>query len=46
MIVSKIEWFHRKTSVLEFLFSEIARLEACNFIKKKLQRRCFAVDIA
>ena len=37
---------HRKTSVLESLFSKVVSLEAWNFIKKKLQHRCFPVNIA
>ena len=36
---------HRKTSALEFPFGKdkVAGLKAFNFIKKKLQRRCFPV---
>ena len=37
---------HRKTSVLESLFSKVVSLKAWNFIKKKLQHRCFPVNIA
>ena len=33
--------FHRKTPVLESLFNR-----ACNFIKKRLQNRCFPVKFA
>ena len=36
----------RKTLVLESLFDKVAALHACNFIKKRLQHRCFAVNIA
>ena len=36
----------KKTLVLESLFHKTAALEACNFIKKRLQHRCFAVNIA
>ena len=36
----------RKTLVFESLFNEVAGLQACNFIKKKLQHRCFPVNIA
>ena len=36
----------RKTPVLESLFDKVAALLACNFIKKRLQHRCFAVNIA
>ena len=32
-----------KTLVSEFLFNEIASLQGCNFIKKKLHHRCFRV---
>ena len=35
-----------KTSMLESLFNKVACLEACNFIKKRLQRRCFLMNIA
>ena len=35
----------RKTLVLESLH-KTAALQACNFIKKRLQHRCFAVNIA
>ena len=37
---------HRKTSVLESLFSKVVSLEAWNLIKKRLQHRCFPVNIA
>ena len=36
----KFRNIHRKTPVLESLFHE---LQACNFIKKRLQRRCFPI---
>ena len=32
--------------MLELLFKNVAGLKACNFIKKRLQRRCFLVNIA
>ena len=35
---------HRKKSLLESLF--IATLKACNFIKKRLQHKCFLVNMA
>ena len=38
--------FTRKTPVLESLFNKVADLEAYNFTKKRLQRRCFPVNIA
>ena len=37
----KFRKFHKKTPVLESLFNE-----ACNFIKKRLQQRCFPVKFA
>ena len=39
----KIRNIHRKTSVLESLFSKLAGLKAC---KKRLQHNCFPVNIA
>ena len=36
----------RKTPVLESLLNKVARLQACNFIKNRLQSRCFYVNIA
>ena len=32
--------------VLESLFNKVAGLKTCNFIKKRLQHRCFSVNIA
>ena len=47
MGVLKIPNIHRKTLVLESLFNKILiNLQVCNFIKKRLQRRCFHVNIA
>ena len=40
---SKFHKFHRKTPVLESHFKKVAGLKACNFIKKRLQHRCFPV---
>ena len=37
--------FCGKTPVLEPLFSKVASLEASNFIKNRLQHRCFPVNI-
>ena len=37
---------HRKRPVLESLFNKVPGLQACNFIKKRLQQRCFPVNIA
>ena len=36
---------HRKTPWLESLFNKVAGLKSCNFIKKRLRRRCFPVSI-
>ena len=38
--------FTRKTPALESLFKKDACLRTCNFIKKRLQRRCFPVKFA
>ena len=35
-----------KTLVLESLFTEVAGPQACNFVKKKIQHRCFTVKFA
>ena len=35
----------RKTPVLEPLFNKVAGLQACNFIKNKIQQICFPVNI-
>ena len=32
--------------MLEILFNKVAGLQACNFIKKRLQHRCFSVKFA
>ena len=37
---------YRKTLVLGALFNKVAGVKACNFIKKRLQHRCFAMNIA
>ena len=44
--VLKVSNIHKKTLVLESLFSKVASLEAYKFIKKTLQHRCFPVNIA
>ena len=36
---------HRKTLVLESVFNKVTGLKDCNFIKKRLQYRCFSVYI-
>ena len=38
--------FAGKTLVLESLFATVAAPRACNFIKKKIQHRCFTVKFA
>ena len=38
--------FHWKAPELESLFNKVAGLEACNFIKKRIQQRCFPVKFA
>ena len=43
--VLKVRKIHRKTPVLEHLFSKRASLEAYDFIKR-LPQRCFSVNIA
>ena len=37
---------HRKAPVFESLFDKVRGLQACNFIKKRLQHRRFLVNIA
>ena len=36
----------RKTPVLESFFNKVAGLQTYNFIKKRLQNRCFPVTFA
>ena len=36
---------HRKTYVLESFFNTVAGFKICNLIKKRLQHRCFPVNI-
>ena len=42
----KFRNIHRKITVLGSLFNKVARLKACNFVKKRLQGRRFPVNIA
>ena len=42
----KFRNIHRKTPVLESLFSKVAGLEVSDFIKKRLEQRPFPVNIA
>ena len=37
---------HSKTAVLECLFNKVSSLQSSNFIKERLQHRCFTVNIA
>ena len=37
---------HRKIPVLESFFNKVGSLESCNLLKKRLQHRCFLVNIA
>ena len=37
---------HRKIPVFGSLFNQAAGLQACNFVKKSFQHRCFSVNIA
>ena len=40
---SKFRKFYRKTTVFKSLFNKVAGSQACNFFKRRLQRRCFPV---
>ena len=42
----KISQFHRKTPLLENLFNKFVGLQIYNFIKKRLQHRCFPLKFA
>ena len=39
----KISQVSQETPVLESLFNKVAGLNACNFVKNRLQHRCFAM---
>ena len=41
----KSSQYPQKTPVLESLFKNVAGLEACSYIKKRPQHRCFSVNI-
>ena len=45
-VLKNLEISHRKTPVSESIFNKVAGLKACNFIKKRLEHRCFPVTIA
>ena len=42
-VLQKFHKVHRKTPVLDSLFSKVSGLKACNFIKKRLQNSYFPV---
>ena len=42
----KIFQYPQETPVLECIFKNLADLQDCNFFKKRLQSRCFPVNIA
>ena len=44
--VPKDHYINQKTSVLESHFNKVADLRGCNFIKKRLQHKCFLVNVA
>ena len=44
--VKKFHKLHRKTPVLKSLFNKVAGPQACNFIKKRFQHRCFPLKCA
>ena len=41
----KFRNIHRETTVLESLFSKATFIKACKFVKKRIQHRCFPVNI-
>ena len=45
-IHKKLRQFQRKTPVLESFLNKAAGSQACSFIKKRLQHRCFPVKLA
>ena len=45
-VLEKFRNIYSKTPVLESLFNKVGGLKACNFIKKRLQLRCFSGIIA
>ena len=45
-VVKNFYNIHRKTPVFESLSNKVASLKTFNFIKKRLQPRCFPVNIA
>ena len=45
-LVKNFAIFQKKTSVWESLFDKASGLSPCNFIKKRLQHKCFPVKFA
>ena len=46
-VLQRFRKFHKKkTHVLEPLFDKVTGSQACNFIKKRLLRKCFPVKFA
>ena len=45
-VLLKISQNSQETQVLESLFNNVSGLRACNFIKKRLEHRCFPVNFA
>ena len=43
-VLNFFEKFQRKRFLMESLFNKVAGLKTCNFIKKRLQRKCFPVN--
>ena len=43
--IRSLIFLNRKTPVLESLFNRVAGLQACNFMKKRLQHSCFPMNI-
>ena len=44
MLLKNLQYVQKKPT-MKSLFNKLAGLTACNFIKKRLQRRCFPVNI-
>ena len=45
-VLKNLAIFAEKTPLFESLFDKVVDLQACDFIKKRLQHRCFPVNIA
>ena len=45
-ILKNLQYSLQKIPVLESLYNKVAGLKACSVIKKRLQHRCFPVNIA